>query len=65
MYHPMHTCIGSVILLEACGDDCVSLCHHLLGELVSTDEAYVSPTPSQGACDSQALKAVIETSLTM
>lgn len=54
-----------MILLEVCGEDCVSLCQSLLQEVLSSETVYVSPTPEQGLLDSQAFNTVNEISLTM
>ena len=52
--------------MEACGDNCASLCNQLISEL-SLEEGtwYVSPTLDQGEKDSEALENYTESSFSM
>ena len=52
--------------MEACGDNCVSLCKQLVTELSLEEETwYVSPTPEQGRKDSEAFENYTESSFSM
>ena len=57
---------GHVILLETCGDGCVSVCQQLMAGLSMEEGSwYVSPTAEQGQKDTEAFENYTESSFSM